>query len=228
MTVRISSGSATSTGCLQDMWDDTAEEITSLRDEIVVECLPTSGSWDGRKIWSTIRDYVCMPHAPCLNKGGWLAGYLFDTKDSQWLRLLLSDVSAGIVTAMLLIPQALSYANLASLPPILGLYAVIIPGFIYAVFGGSMHLSVGPVAIVSLLTSSVIASYGVAPRSPEAVELAGELSVAVGLTLCTLSLLNCGFILRYISSPALSGFTTGAASLIGLSQLRQGFGVISA
>ena len=87
----------------------------------------------------------------------------------------------------------------------------------YAFFGSSMILAVGPVALVSLLVGQLITDYGIAPGTPEAVQLAGEACIAVGMILTVLSFANCGKFIRFISYPVMSGFTTAAAMLIGLS-----------
>lgn len=123
--------------------------------------------------------------------------------------------------------QALSYAQLAGLPPINGLYSAILPAAVYSFFGSSMQLCVGPVALVSLLQSELISKYNITPGSQDAVEFAGECAIAVGLILTLLSLLNCGDLIRFISHPVMSGFTTAAAMLIGQNQLKGAFGFIS-
>ena len=79
-----------------------------------------------------------------------------------WLRhyrraYLAGDLSAGVVVAMMMIPQGTAYALVAGLPPVVGIYASILPPMIYALFGSSMTQSVGPMAIISLMTASVIA-----------------------------------------------------------------------
>ena len=71
-----------------------------------------------------------------------------------------ADVLAGLTTAVLLVPQAMAYALLAGLPPEVGLYAATVPVVVYALFGSSRQLAVGPVAIVSLLTASALAPLG--------------------------------------------------------------------
>jgi len=72
-------------------------------------------------------------------------------------RLLAGDISAGIVVAMMMVPQSMAYAMVAGLPPVAGLYASILPPLLYAVFGTSMTQSVGPMAIISLMTASSLA-----------------------------------------------------------------------
>ena len=120
--------------------------------------------------------------------------------------------------------KALSYAQLANLPPINGLYTIVLSSAFYAFFGSSMILAVGPVALVSLLVGELVTKYGITPESKEAVQLAGKACIAIGLILIVLSFAKCGKIIRFVSYPVMSGFTTAAACLIGLSQLKNGFG----
>lgn len=134
------------------------------------------------------------------------------------------DLVAGLIVAVMLIPQAMAYALLAGLPPIVGLYASTLPLFAYALFGSSKQLAVGPVAIVSLITFSSIA-----PIAGEDVtlylRLAALLALMVGLIQTGLGLLRAGFITNFLSHAVISGFTSAAAIVIGLSQLGQLLGV---
>lgn len=122
--------------------------------------------------------------------------------------------------------QALSYAQLANLPPINGLYTAVLPAAFYTFFGSSMQLCVGPVALVSLLTAQLINQYGInyTANPAEAVDFAQEAAIAVGLILVCMSLLNLGHLIRFISHPVMSAFTTAAACLIGVNQLKSAFG----
>eukprot|EP01035_Chromulina_nebulosa_P020825 gene20825-26993_t len=129
---------------------------------------------------------------------------------------------------MTLIPQAISYATLANVPVIHGIYSAILPGAGYVIFGTSMHLGLGPVALVSILTGQLVLNYGIKPGSQEAVDFTGEAALAVGTIFCVLSIFNLGDLITYISHPVMSGFTTGAAMSIGLSQLKNGFGFTNA
>jgi MFS superfamily sulfate permease-like transporter len=96
----------------------------------------------------------------------------------------------------------------------------------YAFFGSSNQLCVGPVALVSLLTAQLINQYNIDyVNDPQlAIDFAGEIAIAVGIVLIILSLLNMGNLIRFISHPVMSGFTTGAAALIGLNQIKSAFG----
>ena len=131
---------------------------------------------------------------------------------------------AGTTVALTLIPQALSYATLANMPPINGLYSAILPNAFYVIFGSSLQLAMGPVAIVSLLMGRLITQYGAEPFSEDAVKTASQASFCVGMILTFLALFNAGVFIRFISHPVMSGFTTAAAMLIGVSQLKSAFG----
>ena len=128
------------------------------------------------------------------------------------------DLIAGAITAILLIPQGMAYALLAGLPPELGLYASILPPAVYAFFGTSRSLAVGPVAVAALMVAAALAEY--AADDPQR-WLSGAMILAfeVGALLFLMGLLRLGVLVNFISHPVLSGFTTGAALLIVLSQI---------
>ena len=150
---------------------------------------------------------------------GWLATY-DRGKAAQ-------DVVAGIVVTILLVPQSLAYAMLAGLPPHVGMYASILPLVAYAVLGSSMTLSVGPVAVASLMTASAIAPLAAA-GSAEYVLLAMLLALMGGVVLLLLGLLRMGFVANLLSHPVISGFVTGSALLIALGQLKPLLGIPAA
>ncbi len=138
--------------------------------------------------------------------------------------LLTRDLSAGITTAVMLVPQAMAYSLLAGLPPVIGLYASIVPLVLYAVFGTSRQLAVGPVAMVSLLVASGVGA--LAPSgSAEYVTYAVLLALMVGAIQLLMGAGRLGFLTNFLSHPVLSGFTSAAALIIGFSQLGQFFGV---
>lgn len=141
----------------------------------------------------------------------WIPGYHRDD--------LRGDVVAGITVAMMLIPQAMSYAMLAGLPPYIGLYASVLPLIVYAFFGTSRQLAVGPVAMVALLVSSgvgAIAEIG----SSQYIALAILLSLMVGAIQFGMGAFRLGFLTNFMSHPVISGFTSAAALIIGFSQLK--------
>lgn len=152
--------------------------------------------------------HLLIEHLPLL---GWLKGYQRET--------FVSDLMAGIIVAIMLIPQAMAYALLAGLPPEYGLYASILPLFIYSLFGSSRTLAVGPVAIASLMVSSSISSIA-AQGSESYLNAAINLSLLVGLILLILRSLRLGAIVNFISHSVLSGFTSAAAIVIAVSQIK--------
>ena len=137
---------------------------------------------------------------------------------------LSSDLMAGLIVAVMLVPQGMAYALLAGLPPVTGLYASTLPLFVYALFGSSRQLAVGPVAIVSLLTLSGV-SLLAEPGSADFITLAALLALMVGVIQLGLGLLRAGFITNFLSHAVISGFTSAAALIIGLSQLKHLLGV---
>lgn len=147
---------------------------------------------------------------------GWLRGYRRGD--------LGGDVSAGFAVAVMLIPQAMAYAVLAGLPPVIGLYAATVPLVGYAIFGTSRQLAVGPVAIVSLLTFAGISALAEA-GSARFVALAALLALMTGVIQLGLGLLRGGFVVNFLSHAVISGFTSAAAIVIGVSQLKPLLGI---
>ena len=140
----------------------------------------------------------------------WLRGYS--------RRSLINDGLAAIIVTIMLIPQSLAYALLAGLPAEMGLYASILPLIAYALFGSSRTLSVGPVAVASLMTASAVgavASQGVVDYATAATLLA----LLGGLMLIAMGLLKFGFVSHFLSQPVVSGFITASAIIIALGQL---------
>jgi sulfate permease, SulP family len=147
----------------------------------------------------------------------------------SWLRGyrradLGGDLSAGLTVAVMLVPQAMAYALLAGLPPVVGLYASTVPLVVYALFGSSRQLAVGPVAIVSLLTLSGVSALA-EPGTQEYVALAAVLALMTGVIQLVLGLVRAGFVVNFLSHAVISGFTSAAAIVIGLSQLKQLLGI---
>ena len=140
----------------------------------------------------------------------------------EWLRqyrraALPGDISAGIVVAMMMIPQGMAYALVAGLPPVVGIYASIFPPLLYALFGTSTTQSVGPMAIVSLMTASSLASLATPGTGLYGV-LAAQLALMSGLVLLLCGLLRIGFLANFFSRPVMSGFTIGSAIVIAWGQ----------
>lgn len=137
---------------------------------------------------------------------------------------LRSDLAAGLTVGAMLVPQAMAYALLAGLPPEVGLYAATIPVVIYALFGTSRQLAVGPVAIVSLLTASALAPL-VEEGTAGYLSAAALLALMVGVIHIVLGLGRLGFLVNLLSHSVLVGFTAAAAIIIGFSQAKHVFGI---
>ena len=138
--------------------------------------------------------------------------------------LLMKDLIAGLTLFVMLVPQGMAYAMLAGLPPVMGLYASTIPLIIYALLASSRHLSVGPTAITSLLVFSGISSIR-EPGSQDYITLVILLALMVGTIQCLLGVFRMGFIVKFISPSVLGGYTSAAAIIIGLSQLKHLIGI---
>jgi len=134
------------------------------------------------------------------------------------------DLSAGLTVGVMLIPQGMAYAMIAGLPPIYGLYASTIPLILYAVFGTSRQLAVGPVAMVSLLTAAGIGALA-GGGTETYIALAIALALFVGIIQFALGAFRLGFLVNFLSHPVISGFTSAAALIIGLSQLKHLLGI---
>ncbi|MGV8990398.1 MAG: SulP family inorganic anion transporter [Thiobacillus sp.] len=131
---------------------------------------------------------------------------------------------AGLTVALVLIPQSMAYAQLAGLPAYYGLYAAFLPVAIGAMFGSSNQLATGPVAVVSLLTASALATLA-PPGSEDFIALAIMLTLLVGLIQLALGAFKLGVIVNFLSHPVIVGFTNAAAIIIALSQLSKILGV---
>lgn len=134
------------------------------------------------------------------------------------------DLNAGITVAIMLIPQGMAYAVLAGMPPVYGLYASIIPIVLYALFGTSRQLAVGPVAMISLLVLAGISEFA-EPGSERFIQLAILTALGVGVVQVLMGLFRMGFLVNFLSHPVLSGFTSAAAVIIASSQIRNLFGI---
>lgn len=134
------------------------------------------------------------------------------------------DLRAGATVAVLLVPQGMAYAALAGMPPIAGLYAAMVSLVVYALLGTSNHVSVGPVAIDSLLVAGAVAP--LADGDPgRYVALAGLLALLVGVMQAGAGVLRLGALVSFLSVPVISGFTSAAALTIAASQLKDLLGV---
>lgn len=140
------------------------------------------------------------------------------------LDFLKSDLIAGITVALVLIPQAMAYAQLAGLPAYYGLYAAFLPVILGAMWGSSAQLATGPAAIVSLMTGAALAPLA-ASGSEQFIALAILLALLVGLIQISLGIFKLGVIVNLLSHPVIVGFSNAAAIIIGLSQLNKLLGV---
>ncbi|WP_378949086.1 SulP family inorganic anion transporter [Paracoccus sp. R86501] len=147
----------------------------------------------------------------------------------EWMRgydrhALLGDGMAAVIVTIMLIPQSLAYAMLAGLPPVVGLYASILPLVVYALFGTSRTLSVGPVAVVSLMTAAAAGAVAT-PGSPEYLAAALVLALLSGVILLAMGVFRLGFVANLLSHPVISGFITASSLLIAAGQLKHLLGI---
>ena len=147
-------------------------------------------------------------YLPILN---WLPAY-----KRAWFT---ADLNAGITVGIMLIPQGMAYAMIAGLPPVYGLYAALIPQVIYALTGTSRKLGYGPVAMDSLLVAAGLGALQLSGIE-EYIGMAIFLALFMGIIQITLGLLRLGLLVRFLSKPVISGFTSAAALIIGFSQLK--------
>ena len=138
---------------------------------------------------------------------------------SDWRK----DLVAGITVAVMLVPQGMAYAMLAGMPPIYGLYAGLIPLVLYAILGTSRQMSIGPVAISALLVLAGVSQIA-EPLTPEYISLVILVGLLIGIVQTLLSIFRLGFLVNFISHPVIIGFTSAAAIIIGVSQLKDFLG----
>ncbi|XVF75419.1 hypothetical protein PTKIN_Ptkin13bG0187100 [Pterospermum kingtungense] len=171
-------------------------------------CNSLFSGWRGKIKRMTFIDWIEMLF-PCCR---WIRTY-------RWREYFQVDLMAGTTVGIMLVPQAMSYAKLAGLDAIYGLYSGFVPIFVYAIFGSSRQLAIGPVALVSLLVSNVLS--GIADSTDALyTELAILLALMVGILECIMGLLRLGWLIRFISHSVISGFTTASAIVIALSQAK--------
>ncbi|WP_180134693.1 SulP family inorganic anion transporter [Acinetobacter sp. YH12070] len=142
----------------------------------------------------------------------------------QWLQhyspvKFKSDVLASLIVIAMLVPQGMAYSMLAGLPPIMGLYASILPMIVYALIGGSSTLSIGPVAIISMMTFATLNPL-FEVGSPVYIEAATLLALMVGLISLLLGVFRFGFLIQLISHPVIKSFIIASALLIALGQFK--------
>ncbi|MEQ3746313.1 MAG: sulfate permease [Henriciella sp.] len=136
----------------------------------------------------------------------------------------VNDMVAAVIVTIMLIPQSLAYALLAGLPPQVGLYASILPLIVYAIFGSSRQLAVGPVAILSLMTAAAAGKIA-ATGTAQYIEAAIILAFLSGLILLAMGLFRMGFLANFLSHPVVSGFITASGIIIAASQVKHILGI---
>jgi len=154
-----------------------------------------------------ITDYI-----PILS---WLPAYLKNSPQKH----IVGDIVAGLTVGVLIMPQAIAYAELAGLPPVQGLYSALVPMIIYFFFGTSKQLSVGPVSMVSLSIASAITGNKDITTDSDRVKYAIIINFFVGITYIIMGLVNLGNIIDYIQTPIISGFTSAAAVIVIVGQI---------
>ena len=137
---------------------------------------------------------------------------------------LISDFISGLSIAVIIIPQGLAYAMIAGLPPIYGLYAALIPQFIHGIMGTSRHPAVGPVALDSLVVAIALGALSLSGVE-QTINAAIFLAAIVGVIQILMGVLRMGVLANYLSRPVISGFTSAAAIIIGLSQIKHILGL---
>ncbi|KAG5619088.1 hypothetical protein H5410_018912 [Solanum commersonii] len=143
------------------------------------------------------------------------------------LMLLRSDIIAGITIASLAIPQGISYAKLANLPPIIGLYSSFVPPLIYSILGSSRHLAVGPVSIASLVMGTMLSQAVTYSKEPALyLQLAFTATLIAGSLQAAMGFFRLGFIIDFLSKATLLGFMAGAAVIVSLQQLKGLLGIV--
>uniref|UniRef100_A0A7N0UF97 STAS domain-containing protein n=1 Tax=Kalanchoe fedtschenkoi TaxID=63787 RepID=A0A7N0UF97_KALFE len=161
----------------------------------------------------------------------WILGVQYLFPIFEWgphysFNLLKSDVVSGLTIASLAIPQGISYAKLANLPPIVGLYSSFVPPLVYAVLGSSRDLAVGPVSIASLIMGSMLRQEVSPALNPMLfLSLAFTSTFFAGLFQASLGILRLGFIIDFLSKATLTGFMAGAAVIVSLQQLKSLLGI---
>ena len=169
--------------------------------------------------------------------GSWLVSLLSDWKDRftpymAWSgelknpAVLKADAMAGLTVALVLIPQSMAYAQLAGLPPYIGLYAAFLPVMVAAIFGSSRQLGTGPVAVVSLMSAAAMQPYAAQGLPIETIVVySALLALMIGIFQLSLGLLRMGVLVDFLSHPVVVGFTNAGALIIATSQVPKLFGL---
>ena len=151
---------------------------------------------------------------------------IFEWGTTYGKQTAINDLVVAVIVSIMLIPQSLAYAQLAGLPPEVGLYASMAPLILYAIFGTSRSLSVGPVAVTSLMTLAAVAPIA-AQGTPEYLGAAMALALLTGIILIILGFLKLGFLTNFISFPVMAGLGTAVGLQIAAGQLTPVLGIPS-
>jgi len=137
---------------------------------------------------------------------------------------LAGDVTAALTGAAVLVPQSMAYAQIAQLPPVVGLYASVVPLLVYSLLGRTPQVAVGPLASISIVSALAVAN--LAPEgSAEFIALSATLAVLAGIVHLGIGVLRLGFVIRFLSEPVMTGFLAGVAILLIATQLAAFTGV---
>jgi len=161
----------------------------------------------------------------------WLPSY-------KWKEDLILDLIAGVTVGIMVVPQGMAYASLAAVPPVVGLYANFFAIFIYMFFGTSRHISVGTFAVASMMLGTTRLNYVPDVKTPEnpgydfgfevtPLMFTSTLTLGVGICQLLMGILRLSFLTKYISDPLVSGFTTGAACHVFMSQVPKAMGIVT-
>ncbi|XP_075113393.1 sulfate transporter 3.1 isoform X1 [Nicotiana tabacum] len=152
---------------------------------------------------------------------------ILDWAPRYTFQLFKADFIAGITIASLAVPQGISYAGLANLPPVIGLYSSFVPPMVYAMLGSSKHLAIGNVAVPSLLISAMLGRVVNPHDNPKLyLQLVFTATFFAGVFQASLGLLRLGFIVDFLSHATILGFMGGAATVVCLQQLKGILGLV--
>ncbi|KAK7373061.1 hypothetical protein VNO80_06457 [Phaseolus coccineus] len=177
----------------------------------------------GNKFCFSSKRKTSRGHAvSCLQNLFPIISWLRDYKASKFK----DDLLAGLTLASLSIPQSIGYATLAKVAPEYGLYTSVIPPLIYALMGSSREIAIGPVAVVSMLLSSLVPKVEDPVVNPHAYRnLVFTVTFFTGIFQTAFGVFRLGFLVDFLSHAALVGFMAGAAVIIGLQQLKGLLGI---